>query len=392
MSSRLFTSESVTEGHPDKMSDRIADSILDTILGQDSRARVACEVFATNGLVLIAGEITANARVDYATVARETIKEIGYTKPEYGFDYMSCGVLVSVHEQSPDIAQAVGKATPKDKFESLGAGDQGLMYGYACKETPELMPLPITLSHALVRRLAEVRKKGILKYLRPDGKSQVTIEYENKKPKRVHTAILSTQHDETVNGRELDNGQLKTDLMKHVIRPVMGDWLDDETELLINPSGRFVIGGPAGDTGMTGRKIQVDTYGGYSHGGGAFSGKDPTKVDRSASYYARYVAKNIIAADLASECEIQVAYAIGKANPVAINIETFNTGRLQNGDIKALIEKYFDFRPAAVIEELGLRRPIYKPVSAYGHFGRPDLKLPWENTGKAAKLRKAAKI
>ncbi|MBI3459413.1 methionine adenosyltransferase [Candidatus Acetothermia bacterium] len=392
MSSRLFTSESVAEGHPDKMSDRIADAILDKILEQDRKARVACEVFTTTGLVLIAGEITAEARVDYATIAREAIKEIGYARPEYGFNYMDCGILVSVHEQSPDIAQAVGKKSSKDKYESLGAGDQGLMYGYACKETPELMPLPITLSHALVRRLAEVRKKGILRYLRPDGKSQVTVEYEGKKPIRVHTAILSAQHDDQVDGQELSNEQLREDLIRHVIQPVMKQWLDDETELLINPSGRFVIGGPAGDTGMTGRKIQVDTYGGFGHGGGAFSGKDPTKVDRSASYYARYAAKNIVAADLADMCEIQVAYAIGKPRPVAINVDSFGTSRLPNGKLKELVEAHFDFRPAAIIEELDLRRPIYQPVSAYGHFGRPDLKLPWENTDKVAKLRKAARI
>ena len=387
MARKLFTSESVTEGHPDKIADKISDAVVDAVFEQDPYGRVACETYITNGLVLVGGEITTKAKVDIAGLARQVIKDIGYDRPEYGFDYSSCAVLVSVHEQSPDIAQAVIKQTKTDELESLGAGDQGIMYGYACTETEELMPLPIMLAHGLTRRLAEVRKGGVLKYLRPDGKSQVTVEYENKHPKRVHTLIVSAQHDPDVSLE-----QMRDDLIKHVIRPVLGKWADERTEFLINTSGRFVIGGPAGDTGMTGRKIEVDTYGGYgSHGGGCLSGKDPTKVDRSGSYMARYVAKNIIAAGLAKECEVQIAYAIGKAQPVAVTVDTFGTGAIPNGELEELVRGHFDFRPAAIIKELDLRRPIYKALAAYGHFGRKDLDLPWERTDKAELLRKRAK-
>ncbi len=386
MSMYLFTSESVAEGHPDKLCDQISDAILDALLTQDPYARVACETFATNGLVLIAGEITTSARVDYATIARETIRKIGYDKPEYGFDADSCGVLVSIHEQSPDIAGAVLKQSSSDKYESLGAGDQGIMYGYACRETPELMPLPIMLAHALVRKLAELRRSKKLPYLRPDGKSQVTIEYDEKgHPVRAHTVVLSAQHD-----GDVPQEQIRRDLTEYVVRPVLGRWLDPKTVILVNPSGRFEVGGPCGDTGMTGRKIEVDTYGGYgSHGGGAFSGKDPTKVDRSASYYARYVAKNIVAAGLATECEVQVAYAIGQARPLAITVDTFGSGKLPNGELAKLIREHFDFRPAAIIERLNLRRPIYTPLAAYGHLGRSDLDVPWEQTDRAEALRQA---
>lgn len=389
MASKLFTSESVTEGHPDKIADSISDAVVDAILAQDPYGRVACETYVTNGLVLIGGEITTKAKVDIAGLARQVIKEAGYDKPEYLFDHSSCAVLVSVHEQSPDIAQAVLKQTQtKDEFESLGAGDQGIMYGYACTETEELMPLPIMLAHGLTKRLTEVRKRGVLKYLRPDGKSQVTVEYENRHPKRVDTLIVSAQHDPDV-GLE----QIRDDLIKHVVRPLLGKWADERTEFLINPSGRFVIGGPAGDTGMTGRKIEVDTYGGYgSHGGGCLSGKDPTKVDRSGSYMARYVAKNIVAAGLAKECEVQIAYAIGKAQPVAVTVDTFGTGAIPNGELEALVREHFDFRPAAIIKELELRRPIYRALAAYGHFGREDLNLPWERTDKAEFLKAALKV
>ncbi len=386
MSGYLFTSESVAEGHPDKMCDAISDAILDAVLAQDPHARVACETFATNGLVLIAGEITTTARVDYAKIARETIRKIGYDRPEYGFDADHCGMLVSIHEQSPDIAQAVIKSSSEDPYDAIGAGDQGIMYGYACKETPELMPLPIMLAHALVRKLAELRRSKKLPYLRPDGKSQVTIEYDEKgHPLRAHTVVLSAQHD-----GDVPHEQIRRDLTEQVVRPVLGEWLDAKTVILVNPSGRFEVGGPCGDTGMTGRKIEVDTYGGYgSHGGGAFSGKDPTKVDRSASYYARYVAKNIVAAGLAAECEVQVAYAIGQARPLAITVDTFGSGKLPNGELARLIQEHFDFRPAAIIERLNLRRPIYAPLAAYGHFGRSDLDLPWERTDKAEALRTA---
>jgi S-adenosylmethionine synthetase len=388
MASRLFTSESVTEGHPDKVADRVSDSILDAILAQDCQARVACETFVTTGLVLIGGEISTTARCDIAQIARQAIREVGYDKAEYAFSYDQCSVLIAIHEQSPDIAQAVLKQQSKDHYESLGAGDQGIMYGYACTETPELMPLPISLAHRLVRRLAEVRKEGLLPYLRPDGKSQVTIESHDHQPARAHTVVLSAQHDPKVSIQRLQN-----DLTHEVIQPVLGPWLDERTTLLINPSGRFVVGGPPGDTGMTGRKIEVDTYGGFgSHGGGAFSGKDPTKVDRSASYMARYVAKNIVAAGLAEECEVQIAYAIGQARPIAVTVDTFGTGATSDEEIEALIQEECDFRPAAIIEQLDLRRPIYKQLSAYGHFGRTELDLPWEETDKAEELKKKARL
>lgn len=386
MGRRLFTSESVTEGHPDKVADRISDSILDAIFVEDPQARVACETFVTTGLVIIGGEISTRCRLDYAAIAREAVREIGYTRPEYGFSYDQCSVLVALHEQSPDIAQAVVKRSSQDPYESLGAGDQGIMYGYACVETEELMPLPITLAHGLVKRLALLRKEGTLTYLRPDGKSQVTVEYEDHRPQRLDAVVLSAQHDP-----DIPMERLREDLTEQVIRPVLGKWLDEKTKLLINPSGRFVIGGPPGDTGMTGRKIEVDTYGGYgSHGGGAFSGKDPTKVDRSGSYMARYVAVNVIAAELAKECEVQVAYAIGQAQPLAITVDTFHTGVIPDEEIERLVAEHFDFRPAAIIGHLNLRRPIYKPISAYGHFGRPELDLPWERRDKAELLRESA--
>jgi S-adenosylmethionine synthetase len=388
MARHLFTSESVTEGHPDKLCDRISDAILDAIFTEDPEARVACETFVTTGLVLIGGEITTHTRLDYAAIAREAIRDVGYNRPEYGFSHDSCAVLVTIHEQSLDIAQAVLKGEADDPYESLGAGDQGIMYGYACVETRELMPLPITLAHGLVQRLARLRKDGTLPYLRPDGKSQVTVEYEDHRPQRAHAIVLSTQHDPDV---ELE--ELRSDLIEQVIRPVVGDWLDDQTKIFINPSGRFVIGGPPGDTGMTGRKVSVDTYGGYgSHGGGAFSGKDPTKVDRSGSYMARYAAKNIVAAGLAKECEVQVAYAIGQARPVAITVDTFGTGTMSDEAIERLVAEHFDFRPAAIIDHLGLRRPMYKQLSAYGHFGRSELDLPWEQTDQVEQLRRAAGV
>ncbi len=388
MNRRLFTSESVTEGHPDKIADRISDSILDSIFAEDPNARVACETFVTTGLVLIGGEISTTAHPEYEKIARRAIREIGYDKPEYGFSHDQCSVLVAIHEQSPDISQAVVKGASKDPFASIGAGDQGIMYGYASSQTPELMPLPIMLAHGLVKKLAQVRKEGLLDYLRPDGKSQVTVEYEDRAPKRAHTVVLSTQHHP-----DIEMSQLQRDMTKHVIEPVLGSWLDSKTRLLINPSGRFVIGGPPGDTGMTGRKVVVDSYGGYgSHGGGAFSGKDPTKVDRSTAYMARYAAVNVVAAGLAKECEIQIAYAIGQADPISVTVDTLQTGVISDEEIEVLLEKHFDFRPAAIIQQMELRRPIYKALSAYGHFGRPELSLPWERRDKSATLKKAAGI
>lgn len=387
MARRLFTSESATEGHPDKIADRISDAVLDAILEQDPYARVACETFVTTGLVLIGGEISMapEVRVNPAEIARETIREIGYDKPEYGWSYADVAVLVAIHEQSPDIAQAVLKQTKEEEYESLGAGDAGIMYGYACRETPELMPLPIMLAHGLTKRLAEVRKRKILPFLRPDGKAQVTVEYENGQPKRVHTVVLSAQHDPDVTLEELRAG-----VREQVIEPVLGKWLDERTRLLINPSGRFVIGGPPGDTGMTGRKIEVDTYGGYgSHGGGAFSGKDPTKVDRSGSYMARYIAKNVVAAGLAEECEVQIVYAIGEVRPIAVTINTFNTGKFPDERLEEAVKEVFDCRPAAIIDQLDLRRPIYKNFSVYGHFGRSDLNPPWERTDRVEDLKRA---
>ncbi|MFP7333843.1 methionine adenosyltransferase [Shouchella clausii] len=388
----LFTSESVTEGHPDKICDQISDAILDEILKKDPNARVACETSVTTGLVLVAGEITTNTYVDIPSVVRQTIKGIGYTRAKYGFDAETCAVLTSIDEQSADIAQGVDKALEAREgqmtdaeIEAIGAGDQGLMFGFATNETEELMPLPISLSHKLSRRLTEVRKNGTLGYLRPDGKTQVTIEYdENDTPIRVDTIVLSTQH-----APEVTLEQIQADLKKHVIEAVVPSALiDEETKYFINPTGRFVIGGPQGDAGLTGRKIIVDTYGGYArHGGGAFSGKDATKVDRSGAYAARYVAKNIVAAGLADKCEVQLAYAIGVAQPVSIAVNTFGTGKAAEDVLVELVRKHFDLRPAGIIRMLDLRRPIYKQTAAYGHFGRTDVPLPWEATDKAAALK-----
>lgn len=393
MYKRLFTSESVTEGHPDKICDQISDAVLDAILKQDPEARVACEVAVTTGLVLLMGEITTTCYVDIPKIARKTVERIGYTRAKYGFDAETCAVLTSIDEQSPDIAMGVNEAfehrenqSKEDLYESMGAGDQGIMFGYASNETEELMPLPISLSHKLAKRLAEVRKNGKLNYLRPDGKTQVTVEYEDDQPKRIHTVVVSTQHHEDVPLK-----QIREDLIRDVVRKVVPvELLDDNTKFLINPTGRFVIGGPQGDAGLTGRKIIVDTYGGFSrHGGGAFSGKDATKVDRSGSYAARYVAKNIVAAGLADKCEIEIAYAIGVANPVSIMVETFGTGKISETRIENLIAENFDLRPRAIIENLELKRPIYEQTAAYGHFGRDDLDLPWERTDKAEILKKA---
>ncbi|MBG9454305.1 S-adenosylmethionine synthetase [Lysinibacillus sphaericus] len=392
---RLFTSESVTEGHPDKICDQISDAILDAILAEDPNARVACETTVTTGLVLVAGEITTSTYVDIKGIVRDTVAEIGYTRGKYGFDAENLAVLVAIGEQSPDIAQGVdqaleareGSMTDAD-IEAIGAGDQGLMFGYACNETPELMPLPISLAHKLARRLTEVRKSGELGYLRPDGKTQVTIEYdENNVPVRVDTIVISTQHDE-----EATLEQIQADLKEFVIAPVVpSELLDAETKYFINPTGRFVIGGPKGDAGLTGRKIIVDTYGGYArHGGGAFSGKDATKVDRSAAYAARYVAKNIVAAGLADRAEVQLAYAIGVAQPVSIAVDTFGTGKVTESEIVKWVRELFDLRPAGIIKMLNLRRAIYKQTAAYGHFGRTDLNVPWEQTDKADALQEKA--
>ncbi|MEN0588699.1 methionine adenosyltransferase [Kurthia gibsonii] len=389
---RLFTSESVTEGHPDKICDQISDAILDAIIAKDPNARVACETTVTTGLVLVAGEITTSTYVDIKGIVRETVQEIGYTRGKYGFDAENLAVLVAIGEQSPDIAQGVdqaleareGSMTDED-IEAIGAGDQGLMFGYANNETPELMPLPISLAHKLSRRLTEVRKSGLLKYLRPDGKTQVTVEYdENNHPVRVDTIVISTQHDE-----EVTLEQINEDLRKHVIAEVVpAELLDVDTKYFINPTGRFVIGGPKGDAGLTGRKIIVDTYGGYArHGGGAFSGKDATKVDRSGAYAARYVAKNIVAAGLADKAEVQLAYAIGVAQPVSIAIDTFGTGKVTEAELVEAVRELFDLRPAGIIKMLDLRRPIYKQTAAYGHFGRTDLNVPWEAIDKADALK-----
>lgn len=390
----LFTSESVTEGHPDKMCDQISDAILDAIFAKDPNARVACETAVSTGLVLVTGEITTNCYVDIPKVVRQTVLEIGYDRAKYGFDGETCAVLTSINEQSPDIAQGVNQALEAREgnmsdaeIEAIGAGDQGLMFGFAVNETPELMPLPISLSHQLARRLAEVRKNETLTYLRPDGKTQVTVEYDGDKPVRIDTIVISTQHCASVTLE-----QIKKDMHEHVIKPIVpAHLLDENTKYFINPTGRFVIGGPQGDAGLTGRKIIVDTYGGYArHGGGAFSGKDPTKVDRSAAYAARYVAKNIVAADLADKCEVQLAYAIGVAQPVSISVDTFGTGRVSEDALVELIRRHFDLRPAGIIKTLDLRRPIYRQTAAYGHFGRVDLDVPWERTDKADILKKEA--
>ncbi len=388
----LFTSESVTEGHPDKLADQISDAILDAIMEQDPQGRVAAETMVTTGLVLVCGEITTKCYVDIPRLVREKIKEIGYTRAKYGFDGDTCAVLSSIDEQSPDIAQGVNEALEirgkqqTDRYDLIGAGDQGLMFGFACDETPELMPLPISLAHKLAQRLAEVRKKGLLKYLRPDGKTQVSVAYRNGRPAHLQTIVISTQHSDSVTLE-----QIEQDVIEHVIHEIVpAELLLPETRFLINPTGRFVIGGPQGDTGLTGRKIIVDTYGGYAaHGGGAFSGKDPTKVDRSASYAARYAAKNVVAAGLAAKCQLQVAYAIGVSSPVSLMVETFGTEKLPVPVIEELIRKHFDLRPAAIIENLDLRRPIYQQVAAYGHFGRPELDLPWERLDKVELLKEA---
>lgn len=393
MARRLFTSESVTEGHPDKICDQISDAVLDAIFQKDPNARVACETSVTTGLVLVAGEITTDCYVDIPKVVRNTIEEIGYTRAKYGFDFATCAVLTAIDEQSSDIAMGVNEALESkkgqmvDELEAIGAGDQGIMFGFACNETPELMPLPISLAHRLSKRLSDIRKNGTLEYLRPDGKTQVTIEYDGDQPLRVDTIVISTQH-----GPEVEQETIEKDLIEHVINHVVpANLLDDKTKYYINPTGRFVIGGPQGDAGLTGRKIIVDTYGGYArHGGGAFSGKDPTKVDRSAAYAARYVAKNIVAAGLADKCEIELAYAIGVAQPVSILVETFGTGKVEEELMVALVKKHFDLRPAAIIRDLDLRRPIYRQIAAYGHFGRTDVELPWEKTDKAEVLRKEA--
>jgi len=392
--SLLFTSESVTEGHPDKLCDQISDGILDACLEQDPYSRVACEVATKTGFVLLLGEITSRANINFDELARKVITEIGYTSSEMGFDGNTCSVQVAISKQSGDIAMGVNRSMEakagglgEADLDAVGAGDQGMMFGFACNETPQLMPLPIYLAHKLARRLAEVRKNGTLPWLRPDGKTQVTVEYSYGKPKRVHTVLISTQH-----AADISHAEIRESVIEHVMMPSLPeDLVDDKLKIFVNPTGRFVIGGPLGDSGMTGRKIIVDTYGGMGrHGGGCFSGKDPTKVDRSAAYAARYAAKNIVAAGLADRVEIQVAYAIGVSHPLSVNVETFGTGCIPDNDIARIVTEHFDLRPGAIIRDLNLRRPIFRKVAAYGHFGRDDLDLPWENTDKVAVLRKAA--
>ncbi len=390
MSKILFTSESVTEGHPDKICDAISDAILDAYLEQDPMSRVACETMATTGLILISGEITSTASVDVQKIARETVRRIGYDRAKYGFDCDTCAVISAIHGQSPDIAMGVNKSLEAkegdDSRFDIGAGDQGLIFGYACDETKELMPLPISLAHKLAQKLTAVRKTGVLPYLRADGKTQVTVEYNDGVPSRIDAIVISSQHDAAV-----ELSQIREDLIREVIKPTIdASLMDENTRIYINPTGRFVIGGPNGDTGLTGRKIIVDTYGGYArHGGGAFSGKDPTKVDRSAAYAARYVAKNVVAAGLAKKCEVQIAYAIGVAKPISVLVDTFGTATVDEEKISAAVSKVFDLRPAAIIEMLDLRRPIYQPLSAYGHLGREDLNVAWEKTDKAEALKDA---
>ncbi len=396
----FFTSESVTEGHPDKVCDQISDAVLDAILKEDSDARVACETATTTGLILVFGEITTDIYVDIPKIVRSVVQSIGYTGSDTGFDANTCGVLVSIKEQSHEIGSGVKTsletrgAEAAANFDSIGAGDQGMMIGFACNETPELMPLPISLAHRICRRLAEARRSSEIPYLLPDGKSQVTVEYHNGKPLRVDAIVVSTQHRGLFGGNEVTNDEIRRDIIEKVIRPVVpAELLDDETKYFINPSGRFEIGGPMADAGLTGRKIIVDTYGGMArHGGGAFSGKDATKVDRSAAYAARYVAKNVVAAGLAERFEIQISYAIGVAHPVSLMVETFGTGRVSDDTIRALVEEHFDLRPAAIIETLGLNKPIFRQTAAYGHFGRDDLDVPWERTDKADLLAAAAGV
>lgn len=393
MSKRLFTSESVTEGHPDKICDQVSDGVLDAILAKDPQARVACETATTTGIVFVMGEITTSAYVDIEAVVRDTLREIGYNRAKFGFDSETCSVITSIHGQSPDIALGVDKAYEAKKGEDdsrfdTGAGDQGMMFGFACDETEELMPMPISLAHKLTRALTEARKSNTLTYLRPDGKSQVTVEYEDDKPVRVDTVVISTQHSP-----EVDQQTIYNDVLEHIIKKVIpAELLDEKTKYYINPTGRFVIGGPQGDSGLTGRKIIVDTYGGYAaHGGGAFSGKDPTKVDRSACYAARYVAKNVVASGIAKKCEVQLAYAIGVAKPVSILVNTYGTGKISDEKITEIIQQNFDLRPAAIIEGFDLRRPIYKQTAAYGHFGRTDIDLPWEKTDRTGVFKNALK-